>query len=64
MNPDSLLSLADSKNVALVISLFGNVMLCWALRRVYQAKEKLHEQLTEFLKVLVPFALRIRNEPN
>ncbi len=64
MNPDSLLSLADSKNVALIISLIVNIMLGWALNRIYQAKEKLNGQITEFLKVLIPFAVgrRIQND--
>ena len=62
MSIDNILSLADSKDVALLLSLFANFILGWALKKVYQAKEKLQEQIAEFLKVLVPFALRLKND--
>ena len=62
VNPDKILSLAGSKDVAFLLSLFVNVALVYALKRVYQAKERLHGQITEFLKVLLPLAIRIKGE--
>jgi len=64
MRMDTFFSLADSKNVALILSLVSNVALGFALTKVYMAKEKLHEQVTEFVKALLPFVMSRRNEKN
>jgi len=61
---DSLFSLADSKNVALLLSLVGNAALGFALTKVYASKEKLHGQVTELVKVLLPFVISMKNGKN
>jgi hypothetical protein len=59
---DQFLSLADSKDVALVISLVGNFMLGWWLTKIYKAKERLHGTMNEILRMLVPFAIRRKHD--
>ena len=62
MNIDGVISLADSKDVALVISLGFNFVLVWWLGRVYRDKEKQNDRMTKILEMAWPFAMSKRND--
>jgi len=59
MNPDLLLSIAESKNAALVLSLFVNGLLLWALLKIYRAKELLQQEMIKLLREIIPLALKL-----
>lgn len=62
MNFDAVFSLANSHNVALVLSLAGNVVLGWVVRKLYLTNEKLNEEMQGFLKKLLPFTIKLHEK--
>lgn len=54
MNPERIAFLAQSRDVALVISLAGNFLLSGALVKVYKSKEYLYRQIFEMLREIIP----------
>lgn len=64
MSLENLFSVADSKNVALVLSLIGNVVMGFVIRKLYLSKEELHEHMTGFLSQILPFAIatKLKND--
>lgn len=54
MNPEKIAFLAQSRDVALVISLAGNFLLSGALVKVFKSKEYLYRQVLEILREIIP----------
>lgn len=54
MNPGHIAFLAQSRDVALVISLAGNFLLICALLRIYTSKEFLYRQIFQMLREMIP----------
>ena len=56
--------LAQSRDVALLISLAGNFLLSGALLRVYRSKEFLYRQVFEMLREMIPAVRILRDRMN
>ena len=61
MNPEKITFLAQSRDVALVISLAGNFLLSGALLKVYRSKEFLYRQIFEMLRQMIPAVRFLRD---
>ncbi len=61
MSPDKITFLAQSRDVALVISLAGNFLLSTALLKVYKSKEFLYRQIFEMLRQMIPAVRSLRD---
>ena len=62
MNLDNIAFLAQSRDVALVISLVGNFLLCCALLKIYKSKEFLYRQIFQMLREMIPTMRFLRNK--
>ena len=51
LNPDKVISLASSANVALVLALLGYPLMIGAIVKLYRDKEKLVNMLAETLRL-------------
>ncbi len=62
MSPENLAFMAQSRDVALVISLAGNFLLSSALFKVYKSKEFLYRQVFEMLREMIPAMRFLRDK--
>jgi len=49
---------AGSSTAALVLSLMFNILLLYAIRRLYRENQLLHGRLEKFLEILLPWIRR------
>ncbi len=61
MSTETIAVLAQSRDVALVISLAGNFLLSGALLKVYKSKEFLYRQIFEMLREMIPAVRFLRD---
>jgi hypothetical protein len=54
MSPENITALADSKDVALAISLFFNGVFLWAIRRLYKDNREAVNQFYCLVKTWFP----------
>ena len=62
MSPENIACFAQSRDVALVISLAGNFLLSSALFKVYKSKEFLYRQVFEMLREMRPAMRSLRDQ--